>query len=97
MQVLHQVKTAQRTGQYKHNRADEAAAYNCANQLVTTASLSVFPRSTLLSALGLPVADATQFEEEPEHWIQFEIPAQLDKLLFANFGKVTVGSASSLS
>ena len=78
-----------------------------ANQLVSSASNSLFPRSTPLSALGSsPDAEATQHppmfdvtvEDEQEHyWIQYENPAQFDKLLFASFGKVTAGSMSSWS
>ena len=37
----------------------------------------------------------TAVEDEPEHWIQYENPAQFDKLLYASFGKVTAGSMSS--
>jgi hypothetical protein len=101
--VIHQVKMMkQRTDQYKHDRATDAAGDNFAHQLVSSASNSVFPRSTPLSAFGSPDADATQYppfdanvEDEPEHWIQFENPAQFDKLLYASFGQVTAGSASS--
>ena len=102
--VLHQVKMMkQRTEQYKHCRLAEDAADLFANQLVTSATSSVFPRSTPLSALGSPDLDATQYlptpevivEEEEEHWIQFENASQFDKLLYASFGKVTAGSDSS--
>jgi hypothetical protein len=89
--VLHQVKMMkQRTEEYKHSRAAEVAADNFAKQLDTTATHSVLPRSTPLSALGSPDVDATQYhlptpgmivEEEPEHWIQFENPSQFDKLM----------------
>ena len=88
--VLHQVKMMkQRTEQYKHSRLAEDAADNFANQLVTSATHSVFPRSTPLSALGSPDLDATQYlptpdnilEEEEEHWIQFENASQFDTLL----------------
>ena len=34
-------------------------------------------------------------EDEPEHWIQFENPHQFETLLYASFGKVTLGCASS--
>ena len=62
--VLHQMKMMkQRTEQYKHNRAAEAAADNFTNQLVTTAIHSVFPKSTPLSALGSPDVDATQYSD----------------------------------
>ena len=62
--VLHQMKMMrQRTKQYKHNRAAEAAADNFANQLVTTATHSVFPKYTPLSALGSPDVDATQYSD----------------------------------
>ena len=51
--VLHQVKMMKLcTEEYKHSRAAEVAADNFAKQLVTTATHSVFPRSTPLSALG---------------------------------------------
>jgi hypothetical protein len=51
--VIHQVKMMkQRTEQYKHNRATDAAGDNFAHQLVSSASNSVFPRSTPLSAFG---------------------------------------------
>ena len=60
-------------------QANEAAGDQFGNQLVSSASLSIFPRSTPLSALGSPDADATQYppvevtaEEEPEHGIQNE-------------------------
>jgi hypothetical protein len=99
--VIHQVKMMkQRAEQYKHHRATDAAGDIFAHQLVSSASNSVFPRS----AFGSPDADATQYpplevtiEDEPEHWIQYENPAQFDKLLYASFGKVTAGSASSWS
>ena len=94
----------QRTDQYKRDRATDAAGDNFAHQLVSSASNSVFPRSTPLSAFGSLDADATQYppfevnvEDEPDHWIQFENPAQFDKLLCASFGQVTAGSASSWS
>ena len=59
--VLHQVKMMkQRTEQYKQTRAAEDAADKFSNQLVTSATHSVFPRSTPLSALGSPDLDATQ-------------------------------------
>ena len=96
----------QRTEEYKHSRAAEVAADNFANQLVTTATHSIFPRSTPLSTLGSPDVDTTQYlptpgmivEEEPEHRIQYENSSQLHKLLYASFGKVvTAGSASSWS
>ena len=51
----------QRTEQYNHLRANEAAGDQFANQLVSSASLSIFPKSTPLSALGSPDADATQY------------------------------------
>ena len=95
----------QRTEQYKHNRATDAAGDNFAHQLVSSASNSVFLRSTPLSAFGSPDADATQYppltdnveDELEQHWIQYENPAQFDKLLYASFGQVTAGSASSWS
>ena len=96
----------QRTEQYKQMRANESSAGDdFANQVVSSASISLFPRSTPLSAFASPDADATQYppvacndEEEPEHWIQYENPKQLDKLLlYASFGKVTFGCASSWS
>ena len=73
--VIHQGKmTKQRTEQYKHHRANNAAGDNFANQLVSSASLLVFPRSTPLSAFGCPDVDATQYppvevtaEEDPKH------------------------------
>ena len=103
--VIHQVRMMkQRTEHYKRLRANEAADDQFANQLVSSASLSKFPRSTPLSALSSPDADATQYppvevttEEEPKHWIQYENPTQLDKLLYASFVKVTAGSDSSWS
>jgi hypothetical protein len=51
----------QRIEQYKHLRANEAAGDQFANQLVSSTSLSIFPRSTPLSALASPDADATQY------------------------------------
>ena len=102
--VLHQVKMMkQRTEQYKQSRTAEDTADNFANQLVTSPTLSVFPRSTPLSTLGSPDVGATQYlptpdmivEEEEEHWIQFENASQFEKLLYASFGKVTAGSDSS--
>ena len=56
-----------------------------------------------MSAIASPDVDATQYlptpgiivEEEQEHWIQFENPLQFVKLLYASFGKVPAGSASS--
>ena len=103
--VLHQVKMMkQRTEQYKQTRAAEDAADTFANQLVTSATHSIFPRSTPLSALGSPDLDATQYlptpeviveEDEDYEWIQFENASQFDKLLTASFGKVVAGSDSS--
>ena len=104
--VIHQVRMMKkRTEQYKQIRASESAGDEFANQLVSSASMSLFPRSTPLSAFTSPDADATQQyppvdyndDSEPEHWIQYENPAQLDKLLYANFGKVTPGCVSSWS
>ena len=91
--VIDQVRMMkQRTEQNKQIRASESAGDDFANQLVSSASNSVFPRSTPLSAFTSPDADATQYppvafndEAEPEHWIQYENPAQLDKLLYASF------------
>ena len=105
--VIHQVRMMkERTEQYKHHRTNEVASDQFANQLVSTAPNSLFPRSTPLSALGSsPDTEATQYppmfeataEDEQEHWIQHENPAQFDKLLYASFGKVTAGSMSSWS
>ena len=103
--VIHQVRMMKkRTEQYKQIRASESAGDVFADQLVSSASMSLFPRSTPLSAFTSPDADATQYppvnyndESEPEHWIQYENPAQLDKLLYASFGQVTPGCDSSWS
>ena len=54
-------KHCPRTEQYNHLRANEAAGDQFANHLVSSASLSIFSRSTPLSALASPDADATQY------------------------------------
>ena len=66
----------------QRRRADEAAADNFAKQLVTNAALSVFPRSTPMSALGSssPDMDATQFhprEDTRNQNIGFSMKIQL--------------------
>ena len=44
----------------------------------------------------LPTPGLIVEEEQEQHWIQFENPSQFDKLLYASFGTVTAGSASSI-
>ena len=71
--LLHQVKMMkQRTEEYKYSRAAEVAADNFANQLVTTATHSIFPRSTPLSALGSPDVDTTQYLPTPAMIVEEE-------------------------
>ena len=88
--IIHQVKMMkQRTEQYKYHRVTDAACANFSHPLVSSAMIRRPPRSTPLSAFGSSDADATQYpplevtdeEDEPEHWIQYENPAQFDKLL----------------